>query len=351
MSEELTVAIYLDPEFSLAPIVKTVGSGTTVADLKASLAQDDPTGQTRVEDFDFARKSETWCALDGGSVITQDMLELVICGPRQGWEEAAAAAEPAANAGQQWEEQQKWEEWAAAAAAQGQSWEGQNWDAKSWEEWARTQSVVEAAPDQLAPAEETALEAAVEEPEPCGPCEYHVVQGPLVKKPGTQGPTGSKIIKLNRKVGSVVKTTGQTWRGPAGGEWVELDPAVEKPGWLLVEGPGFDLPGPLLDRVQPDDPAVVLSLYSAIGKTELCEVLVKHSDTVDVVKSWIILKRREDTPPHKIWCTKATREDVDGKYFLKTLSIISTGTVLGKLEFKDGDTMVFVIIGSDGEMC
>eukprot|EP00408_Alexandrium_pacificum_P019985 CAMPEP_0171209932 /NCGR_PEP_ID=MMETSP0790-20130122/28848_1 /TAXON_ID=2925 /ORGANISM="Alexandrium catenella, Strain OF101" /LENGTH=137 /DNA_ID=CAMNT_0011675553 /DNA_START=11 /DNA_END=421 /DNA_ORIENTATION=+ len=136
-------------------------------------------------------------------------------------------------------------------------------------------------------------------------------------------------------------TTGLTWTGPAGGEWVELDPSVEKPG--------FDLPGPLLERVDPgEEPSVIISLFSAINKTELCEVLIKQTHKIDMLKSWVSLRRRQDVPLHKIWLTKATPEDVDGKVFLKTMSMIDSGTVLKTLNFKDHETMVFVVIDKDG---
>eukprot|EP00439_Symbiodinium_sp_Y106_P064010 s6040_g10.t1 len=52
------------------------------------------------------------------------------------------------------------------------------------------------------------------------PVEYRVMQGPLFKKP-SKDPNSSKVIKLNRKVGSKVQSTGQTWQGPAGGLWLE----------------------------------------------------------------------------------------------------------------------------------
>ena len=80
--------------------------------------------------------------------------------------------------------------------------------------------------------------------------EYRVLQRSLVKRPGSS-PTGPKTLKLTRPVGSVMFTTGRTWTGPKGGEWVELDSFVEKQGWLLVQGPGFGIPGPLLQHPDP----------------------------------------------------------------------------------------------------
>jgi len=83
-----------------------------------------------------------------------------------------------------------------------------------------------------------------------GQCEYRVLQGMLFKKTSLD-PTTRKIVKLVRPVGSIVKVTGRRWTGPSGGEWVELDSEVEKPGWMLIEGPGFGVSGALLEKVGP----------------------------------------------------------------------------------------------------
>ncbi|CAE7310391.1 unnamed protein product [Symbiodinium natans] len=84
------------------------------------------------------------------------------------------------------------------------------------------------------------------------PVEYRVLQGALFKKP-SKDPSSAKVTKLSRKVGSKVRSTGRTWRGPAGGLWIELD--AKKPGWLLVEGPGFNQTGPLLEKLRPAEEA------------------------------------------------------------------------------------------------
>mmetsp|Transcript_146429 Transcript_146429/g.355421 ORF Transcript_146429/g.355421 Transcript_146429/m.355421 type:complete len:325 (-) Transcript_146429:90-1064(-) len=321
--EELLVNVHLDPELSLPPIVKALWPGATVADLKASLAQDDPTGQMRVEDFDLAALSAASRPLPGEAVVTWELLDVVICAPREEATVAVAAGEEA------WPQE---------------AWHGEAWPQEAWHGEASHEEAAceEALPEQRPREEEPAL----------GPCEYRVVQGPLVKKPGTQGPGGAKIVKLSRKVGATFRTTGQTWTGPAGGEWVELDPVLEKPGWLLVEGPGFDLPGPLLERVAPDEETpMVLSLFSAIAKVVLCDVLVRPSQKVSYVQKWINLKRGENLPQNKVWCVKATPEETEGKVFLKTMNMLSPSEVLGNIGFRDGDTFVYVIIGKDGDFC
>jgi len=77
---------------------------------------------------------------------------------------------------------------------------------------------------------------------------FRVVQGTLFKKPSLDPATG-KTIKLSRDVGSTVWGTGRLWTGPAGGKWMELASELGKPGWLLIEGPGFGVSGPLLEKV------------------------------------------------------------------------------------------------------
>merc|ERR1719401_2012918 len=59
-----------------------------------------------------------------------------------------------------------------------------------------------------------------------------------------------------RAVGSLMYTTGKVWMGPQGGKWAEIDVqrSPSESGWVLVEGPGFGVTGPLLvDEEQGDD--------------------------------------------------------------------------------------------------
>ncbi|CAE8674334.1 unnamed protein product, partial [Polarella glacialis] len=80
-----------------------------------------------------------------------------------------------------------------------------------------------------------------------GPLAYCVSQGVCYLKPD-EDPSSTKILKALRPVGSMIYTTGRTWRGPQGGLWAEVDVARNpgEMGWALVEGPGFNLRGPAL---------------------------------------------------------------------------------------------------------
>merc|ERR1711879_233018 len=116
-----------------------------------------------------------------------------------------------------------------------------------------------------------------------------VVQSSLFKKPGSD-PETQKITKLSRPLGSIVRTTGQSWTGPSGGKWVQLDPDAEKPGWILVEGPGFNTPGPMLENAEPgEESPLILKLYSMITSSEVCEVCIRRGATISTLKNWISL--------------------------------------------------------------
>jgi len=80
-----------------------------------------------------------------------------------------------------------------------------------------------------------------------GPTAYCVAQGMCFLKPSEE-PSTTKILKAKRPVGSVIYATGQTWEGPQGGVWAEVDVARSpgEMGWVLVQGPGFGVKGPLL---------------------------------------------------------------------------------------------------------
>ncbi|CAJ1407795.1 unnamed protein product [Effrenium voratum] len=93
--------------------------------------------------------------------------------------------------------------------------------------------------------------------------DYYVTLGVVFKKAGTD-PETQKIVKLNRKVGAVVHTTGKVWKGPTGGFWVELDVssgdsgAGEKPGYVMIDASGFGTPGPCLQKASKEDGEKVL---------------------------------------------------------------------------------------------
>lgn len=93
--------------------------------------------------------------------------------------------------------------------------------------------------------------------------DYYVTLGVVYKKPGTD-PETQKMIKLNRKVGAIVHTTGKVWKGAGGGFWVELDiskgdsGAGEKPGYVMIDANGFGTPGPCLQKADAADGAPLI---------------------------------------------------------------------------------------------
>lgn len=131
---------------------------------------------------------------------------------------------------------------------------------------AATASTASAAPAALAAP-------ATEEPWSVKTGDYYVTLGVVFKKPGDD-PQTQKMLKLTRKVGSIVHTTGKVWKGPTGGFWVELDisagdsGAGEKPGYVLIDGNGFGTPGPCLQMANIEDGApLVLKVLKPAGAT------------------------------------------------------------------------------------
>mmetsp|Transcript_10872 Transcript_10872/g.24625 ORF Transcript_10872/g.24625 Transcript_10872/m.24625 type:complete len:203 (+) Transcript_10872:71-679(+) len=84
------------------------------------------------------------------------------------------------------------------------------------------------------------------------PQAYTVTQGVCFVKPGEK-PDSEKIVRQKRQVGYVIHTTGQTWKGPQGGLWAEVDVArsPHESCWVAVDGPGFNVQGPLLEANEP----------------------------------------------------------------------------------------------------
>jgi len=122
--------------------------------------------------------------------------------------------------------------------------------------------------------------------------------GVVFKKPGDD-PQTQKVLSLNRKVGHVIHTTGNVWKGPSGGFWVQLDTsggdtgAGEKPGYVMVDASGFGTPGPCLQKAFPEDGAPLLLRARAPdgaktwdGKEPMeREFLVLEKTTVEEVKT------------------------------------------------------------------
>merc|ERR1711879_1074647 len=171
-----------------------------------------------------------------------------------------------------------------------------------------------------------------------------------------------RIIKLSQPVGSKVGTTGRTWTGPCGGEWVELDMWREKPGWLLVHGPGFDQRGPLLEKVLPgEEEPMVLSVMSPVlsdGVTQstedvhLCDICARPSQTLGEVKG-LIVSQCPQLRPHKlqilsmermaILCERARWEDSEDfsgeNTSLLNVTAVENAVRLDKLGLSDCDLL------------
>eukprot|EP00747_Dinoflagellata_sp_TGD_P166275 gnl/TRDRNA2_/TRDRNA2_188825_c0_seq1.p1 gnl/TRDRNA2_/TRDRNA2_188825_c0~~gnl/TRDRNA2_/TRDRNA2_188825_c0_seq1.p1 ORF type:complete len:255 (-),score=62.42 gnl/TRDRNA2_/TRDRNA2_188825_c0_seq1:103-825(-) len=84
-----------------------------------------------------------------------------------------------------------------------------------------------------------------------GPTLYRCLQGFIFAK-RDENPQCQRIAKVKWPLSKFVKTTGTTWRGPAGGVWAELDVQAGEFGWALISGPGFGLSGPALVDVNAD---------------------------------------------------------------------------------------------------
>lgn len=79
------------------------------------------------------------------------------------------------------------------------------------------------------------------------PTAYRVVKGEIFRKPTKDS---DKIVKLERPLSAIVRTTGQVFQGSLGGSWAELDTqAGEKKGWVYIEGPGF---GPTTRKIRSE---------------------------------------------------------------------------------------------------
>mmetsp|Transcript_13030 Transcript_13030/g.29597 ORF Transcript_13030/g.29597 Transcript_13030/m.29597 type:complete len:223 (-) Transcript_13030:37-705(-) len=176
--------------------------------------------------------------------------------------------------------------------------------------------------------------------------EYRVMQGTVVKNKSVD-PAVQKFVKLKWKVGAKIKTTGTTWQGAAGGWWVEVA-SREKPGWFLLEGPGFGLPGPLLQRVEPDEgEPLVLFALSPVDDSRLCDFCVMPHQTVKQAKSWVALH----LPGLKMDVITVAREKPSEKTHGMGLRnfpaswIIADDTLIKDTPFKDGDEFVFFYMG------
>lgn len=179
--------------------------------------------------------------------------------------------------------------------------------------------------------------------------DFWVLQGTLFKKPGSD-PETQKVSKMLRPVGSIVKTTGRLWTGPSGGKWVEVDAAVEKPGWLLVEGPGFEISGPLLEKAElGQESPLVCKLYSLITKADLCEVCLQRKQTIADVKRWIALRDPHALKVQKILVANEMPSDEEQGSFsiasFPTHKLYNDMVEVGQSRLKAGDRIPYFYMG------
>jgi len=175
--------------------------------------------------------------------------------------------------------------------------------------------------------------------------EFRVMQGSLFKKPG-QDPTTKRIVKMHRQVGSKISTTGRTWMGPSGGQWVELDPFVEKLGWLVLEGTSFGQPGLLLEKVEiGEEEPIVLRVRSPVLDDHMCDICLKPHETIRHVKYRITLC----WPGLKLECLEIAKQDA------APLRNGSSGTTLANIvmvrdtSLKHGDELIYFYLGDAEE--
>lgn len=222
-SDFLDVTIYIDRSLDLY-IKKQLACGTTVAELKALLAEDDPTGDSRPQD----------CTLTSGGVLLHDShcltaatREVELCGEAIGEAELCSAVNTSTSAD--------------ISISLPATREGPG-------------ELVAAAPSSVVAAASSSVVAAPLDTtfEICCIYVYRPTVGFLLVKRVADPSTG-KIVKVTRATDSPVQSTGRVWTGPSGGRWTELDAEKgEQRGWALVEGPGFGLAGPaLVDHNEP----------------------------------------------------------------------------------------------------
>lgn len=175
------------------------------------------------------------------------------------------------------------------------------------------------------------------------PVEYRVLQGTIIKKPG-EDPTSSRVLKITRKVGARLRCTGRGWTGPSGGEWVELDAFAERPGWLLLEGSSFRLPGPLLERVEPGEEEPWVLTFSSPGDDErTSEICLRPQASIWEVKRQIAL-RYPGLRPERICVIK--QRPIRGTQFLPPAWIFQDDMKLRDTPFKDGDELLYMYVGN-----
>lgn len=174
--------------------------------------------------------------------------------------------------------------------------------------------------------------------------EYRVMQGPVFKKLGEEPNGARKTVKSARQVGSKVRTTGKLWTGPAGGSWVQVDSSYEKPGWLLIEGPGFNHIGPLLEKVKDDEEEpVVLRVKSPIDPEQFFHVCVRPSATLVHAKYWIMCQCPGIKRKSLVFVTDDPK-NVRLRNFPASW-VKKEDTRISDLGLKDGDELLYMYVG------
>eukprot|EP00747_Dinoflagellata_sp_TGD_P168085 gnl/TRDRNA2_/TRDRNA2_193703_c0_seq1.p1 gnl/TRDRNA2_/TRDRNA2_193703_c0~~gnl/TRDRNA2_/TRDRNA2_193703_c0_seq1.p1 ORF type:complete len:478 (+),score=97.46 gnl/TRDRNA2_/TRDRNA2_193703_c0_seq1:166-1599(+) len=266
----LEVVIHIDREFGLS-VEKVLTVGSTIADVKKALVLDDPTGQTSAEDLALSRLDANARPLRDSVKLSEALKELMLCAPGQAEEDDAVPEAPPANRGMELAKSYQgrcshrlladdaFDIRVLVTTATTGKWyalggeadititqEGQRCTLTdgmtSLEGTVDLEGVVQGAVQKSGESGGTFTLT------PIRPAEYCIVQATQIKKLGAD-PAKGTLKKLTKKVGSTLSTTGRSWTGPKGGEWVE-QAAAENPGWFLVEGQGFGVAGPLLRKLE-----------------------------------------------------------------------------------------------------
>lgn len=189
------------------------------------------------------------------------------------------------------------------------------------------------------------------------PGEYRVLQGVVFKKPGTD-PTTDKGLRKVQAVGSTMRTTGRIWWGKHGNEWVELD-SKDSPGWVLVQGQGVGMPGPLLQKVDQDEEVpfilrtgapitIIKDGDSDDQPPEERKFVMKPSASMTEVKSWISLLFRLNASKLRIRKPEDQRPST-GKYVVwhnrGDDEFVPDAWSLSKAGFRDGDLVEYTCFG------
>jgi len=103
-----------------------------------------------------------------------------------------------------------------------------------------------------------------------------------------EDPTTTRILRIDRQLGSLVYSTGRIWTGPNGGKWAEADVgkgANGDFGWLLINGPGFGLDGPALEDASRHNMIKVEVMHLGQPQGIIWRGMMRKEETVAAVKA------------------------------------------------------------------